>query len=353
VPGRSCVATYELVGHGVAAPSRSIGVVAVQPGGTAARLYVDDPALPGLAEVVDGPASGRRLGLEGCAATPVRYRPGARCTVALTEGSAVVAFAKVLPMAEHLRAAVDVLEAAGVAVPEAQAWWPELGCLVQRAVPSPVALGRLLPQRPDVAAQAGVALARLHGIADDAVEGAWPALGLADDLAGLERLRAPVAAALPEVLGAYDGAVETLRSVAADHAGPVAPAVPSHGAYRAGQLVLDGDGRLVVLDLEGACRAEPARDVGNFLAYLRWQAVRLPSQAPALAAARRAFLEGYGSVATPPDGRCVALHEAASLAKIAGRRARDLSIEEWSLLPALLIQVDRVVAATSTASRAG
>ncbi len=46
------------------------------------------------------------------------------------------------------------------------------------------------------------------------------------------------------------------------------------------------------------------------------------------------------------EASLAALHEAASLVKIAGRRARDLSTEEWPLLPALLTQVDLVLGAS-------
>jgi hypothetical protein len=39
----------------------------------------------------------------------------------------------------------------------------------------------------------------------------------------------------------------------------------------------------------------------------------------------------------------VAQHEAASLVKIAGRRARDLSTGEWPLLPELLDEAERAL----------
>jgi hypothetical protein len=342
VPARSCVATYDLVALGNGGARRSIGVVVVGPGGLDARLYVDDPALPGLAAVADGAISGRRLGLDGGGATPVRYRPGSRCTLVMSDQcGAVRAFAKVLPAAERLRAATSVVGAAGVAVPEELAWRPDLACLVQRAVPGATPLGRLLPEHPGVAGAAGVALGRLHASTDAP---GWPVVGVGDDLARLEGLRAAVAAAVPEVLDAFDEALVALRPARC----PAVGAVPSHGAYRAGQVVVDQNGRAVVLDLDGTCRAEPARDVGNFLAYLRWQALRMPDQAPALAAAREAFIEGYGSVAPSPEGTRVARCEALSLVKIAGRRARDLSADEWPLLPALLGAARGLVSAPST-----
>jgi hypothetical protein len=148
------------------------------------------------------------------------------------------------------------------------------------------------------------------------------------------------------VLDDFDRALTALRSVACDRAGAASATVPSHGAYRAGQLVVDERGRVVVLDLDGTCRSESARDAGNFLAYLRWQAVRMPDQAPALAAAREAFLAGYGSVVPPPDAARLAQYEALSLVKVAGRRARDLSADEWPLLPSLLAAAGALVGRT-------
>jgi len=338
VPGRSCTATYDLVADGDAS-ERSIGVAAVSPDGVDARLYLDDPALPGLRVVADGGASARRLGIDGAVAEPVRYRPGSRCTIGLADGAgAPFGFAKVLGGAERLRDALVVASAAGVPVADEVAWWPELACVVQRAVPGAVPLGGPLLTRPELASDAGVALARLHAAPAVAVD-RWPVVGLDDDVTRLERLRVPVAAAVPELVPTYDGIVRVLAAVAGGGAEPV----PSHGAYRAGQLVVGAGGEVIVLDLDGACRSEPARDVGNLLAYLRWHGVRHPEHRRAVEAARVAFLGGYGSVAPPADPVRVAQHEAASLVKIAGRRARDLSTGEWPLLPGLLDEAGRVL----------
>jgi hypothetical protein len=338
LPGRSCTATYDLV---ATTGERSIGVVTAAPDGVDARLYLDDPALPGLRLVADGAASARRLGLTGGGAEPVRYRPGSRCTFGLSDGSGTTsAFAKVLPGAGRLREVSAAASASGVPVAGEVAWWPELGCVVHRAVPGAVPLGRLLPAEPDRAADAGVALARLH--VSSAAASAWPVLGLDDDVVRLERLRIPVAAAVPELLDAYDRLLASLAAVAGGGAG--AEPVPSHGAYRAGQLVVGADGQVTVLDLDGACRSEPARDLGNFLAYLCWQGVRHRAQRPALDAARDALLRGYRTVAPPVAPGRVAQHEAASLVKIAGRRARDLSTGEWPLLPELLDEAERALA---------
>jgi hypothetical protein len=226
VPGRSSVATYDLVSAGEAAV-RSIGVVTTTPDGVDAREYVDDPALPGLPFVVDGAASARRLGLEGGAAEPVRYRPGSRCTIVVSDGSGTPsAFAKVLSGAGRLRDALAVASTAGVPVAGEVAWWPELGCVVQRAVPGAVPLGGLLPTRPALAGAAGAALARLHAAPAATADG-WPVLGLADDVSRLHRLRVPVAAALPELLVAYDRVVADREAAGGEGTDPAAPAGPS------------------------------------------------------------------------------------------------------------------------------
>jgi hypothetical protein len=54
------------------------------------------------------------------------------------------------------------------------------------------------------------------------------------------------------------------------HARP--PSTPCHGSFKPSQLLL-GPAAAVVTDLDHACVAEPALDVGCFLAYLRPAAV--------------------------------------------------------------------------------
>jgi aminoglycoside phosphotransferase (APT) family kinase protein len=114
-----------------------------------------------------------------------------------------------------------------------------------------------------------------------------------------------------------------------------AEVVASHGAFRTDQFMLRGD-TLVMIDLDGYCWAEPARDIGNLFAYLEWRSVRQPRLAPFVGRARRSFLEGYASVREVPDEYRIALFEAASMLKIAGRRYRSLSFREWPLVPRLV-----------------
>ena len=91
-----------------------------------------------------------------------------------------------------------------------------------------------------------------------------------------------------------------------------------------------------MIDLDGFCWADPARDLGNFLAYLVWKAIRNPQQAAFIEAAQRLFLDGYRARRPLPDQPWLAIYQAASLLKIAGRRFRSLTVKEWPLVPRLL-----------------
>jgi aminoglycoside phosphotransferase (APT) family kinase protein len=126
------------------------------------------------------------------------------------------------------------------------------------------------------------------------------------------------------------------------------PAVASHGSFRTDQLLIEGDEPLMI-DLDELCWANPARDVANFLAYLRWKSIREPHHSSFIAAAIPSFLAGYGSVRMLPDERWTARYEAASMLKIAGRRIRNLDVSEWALVPQLL---DEARAALERASPA-
>src|SRR5262249_10881072 len=88
-----CVTTYELhVARGGEAPWPTIGVLDISPAGPAHRLFVDDPALPGLRAAIDPAQVAARFAevlarsgdpgvMESCTITPIRYKPGARCVV--------------------------------------------------------------------------------------------------------------------------------------------------------------------------------------------------------------------------------------------------------------------------------
>jgi aminoglycoside phosphotransferase (APT) family kinase protein len=84
-----------------------------------------------------------------------------------------------------------------------------------------------------------------------------------------ETLRAGehVRALLPDVGGTYEQCVSDV--VEALDRTPGEAQVVSHGDFKSDNLVVHDD-RLTILDLDRAAWADPARDLGKFLADLRW-----------------------------------------------------------------------------------
>jgi hypothetical protein len=348
-PGRRCVTTYELLAERADhAPQRTIGVVDVTPEGIALRLYDDDPRLPWLAAAVDPAAMRDRFAallpgtaVEACAPAPVRYRAGVRCVfrydVATAAGPRVF-FGKLLAEGgDQLLATVGALHAASAAddrlprIPRPLAYWPDIRMLVQPEVAGGAELNDLAF---DPAQDSGLrerwlraAGARLAGLHSAQVAG--PSRTLADDLNELREYVAPMAQADPALARRYAAAVERIAaSAGADASAPVA----THGAFRTDQYLIEGD-KLVMIDLDGFCWAESERDLGNFLAYLRWKAIRKPADATFIERAGQVFMEGYAAAAS---ARRLAIYEADSLLKIAGRRYRSLTVKEWHLVPRLV-----------------
>ncbi len=91
----------------------------------------------------------------------------------------------------------------------------------------------------------------------------------------------------------------------------------------------------------------PARDLGNFMAYLRWKAIRKPKDADFIERVGQVFLDGYQAAGRAIDQRWLMLYTADSMLKIAGRRYRSLTAKEWHLVPRLL---DGALAALDTVS---
>jgi Phosphotransferase enzyme family len=359
-PLRRCEAGYDLelvAPDGARRPS--IGVVTLTPAGVAARRFDHDPALPSLAEALDPERMAARLagavpGLTGCEPAPVRYKPGARCVLryrlATTAGPREL-FGKLLAggVEDQLATVAALRAAAGSehlpAVLPVTAAWPDLGLLVQPAVERGAELHQRafdpavpLAERRRLLGAAGRGLAALHGTGLAGV----PLVTHADDLAELGGYLAPVGQLDPALGERYAAVLDQVE--AAGRAGAAQPAATGHGAMRTDQFLFDGEtGGLVLIDLDGVCLAEPARDLGNLLAYLDWKAIRRPGDAAFLDQAGAAFLAGYAGE-RPVAADRVAVYRASSLLKIAGRRYRSLTVAEWPLVPALLDAAAALVA---------
>jgi hypothetical protein len=349
-PTKRLVTTYELLAEREGATERTLGVVEVSPTGVALRLYDDDPRLPWLAAAVDEAAMRERFAallphtqVDSCVVTPVRYRASVRCVFRYdvqTPAGRQVFFGKLLAEgADQLMATVSALHDASEVdrslprIPAPRAYWPDIHMLLQPEVAGGAELNDLAfdaaqdeELRERWLRAAGARLAGLH-----AASVAGPPRSLADDLDELREYIAPMAQPNPELARRYAAAVERI----AERAGAPSAASATHGAFRTDQYMIE-NGELVMIDLDGFCWAEPERDLGNFLAYLDWKAIRKPADAAFIERAGQFFMEGYHAAGAAPSERRLAIYRADSLLKVAGRRYRSLTVKEWHLVPRLL-----------------
>jgi hypothetical protein len=347
-PGVRCVTTYAVETTERLRSTRTVGVVEVTCAGPSYRRFDEDPALPGLAAATDPVlmrdrlADHGRMAIERCAVTVVRYRPGRRAVVRYqlaTAGGRVVRYGKLLGQARPLAATLSALDAGTwgkptmPSIPAPVAVFDDLDLVVLPAAAGESLHRAITPscraaERVARFRRAGRAIAALHDGSGPSATGR-PLTDDARQLLGDEsavRRAAPVLAA--QLTDATDQAARAARDLSA------AELVASHGALRTDQLHVSGS-RVTLLDLDGYCRSPRARDVGNLFAYLRWKAIRQPRLCTVVAEARAAFRAGYGQSGHPPDEDAVRVAEAISLLKIAGRRFRNLSVEEWPQVPRL------------------
>jgi len=362
-PGVRCIAAYE-VRFPAGSRRRVLGALVVSGDGVAGYPAERDPALPRLAAALDAAAVAERIadtlpivgGQVRLSAVPVRYKPGNRCVIRYEVSDPtppVTWYGKLLASGSErqaslvsslVRAAAEV-EGAPSVLPVV-AHWPDLGMLVQPAAQQAAALHGVVSdpaaqahERRDALMGAGAALAALHCC--DLPQA--PPRSFADDLAELRAYEPAIACAAPRLAPAYASLVDRLED---SDDGSATGAVVSHGAFRTDQLLGTADD-LVLIDLDTVCRAEPARDIGNLLAYLEWKAIRRPNLGGALAGAAGAFVDGYASRRGPPAPSGISRWRAASLLKIAGRRFRSLAVDEWHVVPALLSAAGELIARSS------
>jgi Phosphotransferase enzyme family len=124
---------------------------------------------------------------------------------------------------------------------------------------------------------------------------------------------------------------------------------PAHGGFKASQLLFHSH-KVFVVDFDGFCLADPALDVGYFLAYLRPSGLwyHLPGMMPWFQAAAEAFTSTYrhamlelGITEEVIDGilQRSKLYEAALLFKIATRRVNRLNSPRSKELAAMLEEI--------------
>ena len=350
-PSQRCVTTYELiVGRPDSSPERTIGVLEFTPEGVLPRLYTADDRLPWLALATDMNHM-RRLFSElpdfGEQATlleifPVRYTPGLRCVIRYTvqtpSGNELFYGKSFSENAERLKKTIIDLHQSSLEnenmplIASPVTVWPDLEMIVQAAVPNGIEFTHFIyDQRYDASVReswmfkAGRALGVFHNNSTAPSE----TKTVYDDLRDLEEYSVIIEKIRADLAAKYEEVLQHLNTKVGQFQEP--KAVASHGTMRTDQFLLQ-ENRLAMIDLDSYCWANPARDLGNFLAYLCWKAIRQPEHVQFVERAGRAFLEGYLNVHEDIDERWLSVYQAASLLKIAGRRFRSLTYLEWPLI---------------------
>ena len=353
-PSDRCVTTYELiVGRPDRSPERTIGVLDFTPEGVIPRLYTADDRMPWLATATDLNEMQRRFSelpafagfgdqIKLWEIFPVRYKPGLhsviRYTVKTPSGNKMFYGKSFTGNAEQLYKTIIDLHHCSEENPDMPlisvpvAIWPEMEMILQTAVPNGVEFTHFIyDQRYEASVReswlvkAGRALGAFHNSTTTPSE----TKTIYDDLSDLHEYTLIIAKVRPDLAVKYEEVIQQIITKVDQY--KESKFVASHGAMRTDQFILQGD-QLAMIDLDGYCWANPARDLGNFLAYLCWKAIRQPEHAQFVERAGRAFLEGYLNVQEDIDETWLSVYQAASLLKIAGRRFRSLTYLEWPLI---------------------
>ena len=340
--------------------------------GLALHLFPFDPELPTLARASDPESVRRMLGgrrddglpqvdvvhhpREG--ACVLRYRftnPTANGTTPATyygkvygdgTGSAVDRFLRALAMDQSASPTTSAAR-----LPQPVVYFGSRRLLVTEALPGEPTLPRLLKHlfngdsQPTSASHvaaarratqaAGVALSALH---DSRLDTA-PVHTAADELARLHDELELVARLWPDVAQRVSRRIDVVAARLPES--PAAKQVLSHGDFTPSQVLLDDDG-LGVVDLDTLCRAEPALDLGRFLAHLQLRVARRAGSAttPVARELTEAFLRGYGESATGTaagvGGQRVAFYTATTLARSALHACRALKADRLEIALDLL-----------------
>jgi hypothetical protein len=266
------------------------------------EVEVADAALPALPTLVDADEAamflqgvlrdaGHDVDVAGCVPDVVRYKPGSRCTIVYRMHYRGRPGPDPLVAKTHQgdkgRTAWEAMQALwerpvardGVVIlAEPLAYLPEDRVLVQGPVPEERTLkdvarealiGAATEESADGlvslrAALAGTAtaLAALHGSgAQYGRVATWD-----EELAEVREVVARLASSVPHIGPAADPLLSRLEALHAST--PPDPLVSAHHDFRPAQVLLH-DGHIGFIDFDGACRAEPALDLGRFRAKLR------------------------------------------------------------------------------------
>jgi len=319
-----------------------------------------DPRFPHLAHLADHSYVRKRLAVDGAAAcdyriTPIRYRPGQRhvlrydpLTIGLQPGPGTL-FAKLYPdtSGEAFFARLNQIAdwfatgASQGAILRPHVYLPkEQTILYPWAAGAPLSalLYQSIPNLFDHLTEVGRALRTLHDLdhAPATLTQGLPVHELGAEIKAIRRTCEHITLLLPDV----GQTIQTLlqRAHAAYVALPQEAPTLVHGDFKADH-VLVGPAQLTLIDFDSCALADPALDIGKFLADLTWwYAVNAQ---PGVTEAHQAFLAGYTLDPTHPRLRRAWLWATLILVKMTAHRVPLFDADWASYITAM---IDRSVA---------
>jgi hypothetical protein len=238
-----------------------------------------------------------------------------------------VGYAASAGLAGAVLEALPGVESGGVAHPRVLGRCAELDLTVISRVPG---------RRPDLRAPADraaavLAAARVAAALHTSGIAAGRAHTLEDELARAALAVAAIAGDAPETAAWLDGALRRARAAAGRRPGPAALA---HGDLTSSQLLLDGT-TVGVVDFDDVCQAEPALDLGRFLAYL-WAGLARVGDRDGGGHAERLLAAYAAGGGTPVAMERVDAYAVASLVQMAAHSWRTLKPARLRLACAVL-----------------
>ena len=345
-PDGGCTLRYQV---GAAGPGPTRTLLVDVPGtrsDVVIRSFPDDPGLPTLPAAVDPvrmrevlgrvvPGTGGVRAIGRCRVDVVHHPRRDRCVLRyrLSPGSGgtgelrhPVLFGKVYrdggraaagaAALRLLRGGTPVLaNGLRLALPRPLAVVSELRLGLAEAVPGRALVPELLQRacgderlRRDVGASelmqavrtAGQVIAAVHGC--PAPSSALPWRSPAGERTAVEEELGSVAEVWPDVASLLHQGLSRPGLAGRDCEAP--PVVLAHGDWTPAQVLLDESGGAALVDVDTLCLADPALDLGRFLAYLHVAGVRRSRRAwPLLADLSATFLQAYlDAVPRPPAG---------------------------------------------------
>ncbi len=319
-----------------------------------------DEKLPGLQTALD---PGAMIGLLGaclqanqpaaerihhCETYILRYKPGKRCTLryrlewidpetrATRQQSMIGKLygdgkegARIFGLMQGLeKHGFGVNSTDGIQIPRLYGYLRELQMLLMEDIPDPTLTESFgSPHMTEHLQIAALALRKLHHCPLK--------LGrefkVADQLASLRRAVSKIVPEAPDLAGLFEESLAQILSLA--------PHLPPHELslvhrdFQYNQLLLGKD-RATLVDFDTMSNADPALDVGDFLAHLKWKELQLEWSEAEARSFTEAFLNAYGGDLLPELRVRIDFYYRAYLLRIACRVALR---RKWQHLTASLL----------------